>query len=104
MDLLNNIIEPDATTTEAWNRLWDMSKDHQTSRVDLSLPLSLPSSLSLSLSLTCMFLGDSLISWSSKRLPTLFCSSADAEYMGFANVVSESWDLKFAHGITLSYS
>ncbi|XP_060207861.1 retrovirus-related Pol polyprotein from transposon RE1 isoform X1 [Lycium barbarum] len=38
----------------------------------------------------CVFLGDNLISWSSKRQPTLSRSSAEAEYGGFANVVSES--------------
>lgn len=38
----------------------------------------------------CVFLGDNLISWSSKRQPTLSRSSAEAEYCGVANVVSES--------------
>jgi hypothetical protein len=38
----------------------------------------------------CVFLGDNLISWSSKRQPTLSRSSALAEYRGVANVVSES--------------
>jgi hypothetical protein len=38
----------------------------------------------------CVFLGDNLISWSSKRQPTLSRSSAEAEYIGVANVVSES--------------
>ncbi|MCI12843.1 copia protein, partial [Trifolium medium] len=33
---------------------------------------------------------DNLICWSSKRQPTLSCSSAEAEYWGVANVVSES--------------
>ncbi|XP_057424703.1 uncharacterized mitochondrial protein AtMg00810-like [Lotus japonicus] len=37
-----------------------------------------------------VFLGDNLISWSSKRQPTLSRSSAEAEYLGVANVVSES--------------
>ena len=38
-----------------------------------------------------MFLGDNLVSWSSKRQPTLSRSSAEAEYRGVANVVSESY-------------
>ncbi|XP_057437934.1 uncharacterized mitochondrial protein AtMg00810-like [Lotus japonicus] len=38
----------------------------------------------------CVFLGDNLISWSSKRQPTLSRSSVEAEYRGVANVVSES--------------
>ncbi|KAK9099064.1 hypothetical protein Syun_026109 [Stephania yunnanensis] len=38
----------------------------------------------------CVFLGDNLVSWSSKRQPTLSRSSAEAEYRGVANVVSES--------------
>jgi len=32
-----------------------------------------------------------LISWSSKRKPTLFCSSAEVEYKRVANVVLESY-------------
>ncbi|KAK2421141.1 hypothetical protein QL285_031798 [Trifolium repens] len=38
----------------------------------------------------CVFLEDNLLSWSSKRQPTLSRSSAEAEYRGVANVVSES--------------
>ncbi|GJU90311.1 ribonuclease H-like domain-containing protein [Tanacetum coccineum] len=40
----------------------------------------------------CVFLGDNLLTWSSKRQDTLSCSSAEAEYRGVANVVAEtSW-------------
>ena len=38
----------------------------------------------------CVYLGDNLISWSAKCQPTLSRSSAEAEYRGVANVVSES--------------
>ena len=38
----------------------------------------------------CVFLGDNLLSWSSKRQPTLSRSSVEAEYLGVANVVPES--------------
>ena len=38
----------------------------------------------------CVFLGDNLLSWSSKCQPTLSRSSVEAEYQGVANVVSES--------------
>jgi hypothetical protein len=37
-----------------------------------------------------VFLGDALVSWSSKRQPTVSRSSAEAEYRGVANVVAES--------------
>ncbi|GKC97207.1 ribonuclease H-like domain-containing protein [Tanacetum coccineum] len=40
----------------------------------------------------CVFLGDNLLTWSSKRQDTLSRSSAEAEYRGVANVVAEtSW-------------
>ncbi|XP_038992549.1 uncharacterized mitochondrial protein AtMg00810-like [Hibiscus syriacus] len=38
----------------------------------------------------CVFIGDNLIYCSSKRQPTLSRSSAEAEYRGVANVVSDS--------------
>lgn len=40
----------------------------------------------------CVFLGDNLLSWSSKRQNTLSRSSAEAKYRGVANAVAEtSW-------------
>nr|GFA28857.1 hypothetical protein [Tanacetum cinerariifolium] len=39
----------------------------------------------------CVFLGKNLLSWSSKRQPTLSRSSAEAEYRGVANAVVETY-------------
>ncbi|XP_074265513.1 uncharacterized protein LOC141587950 [Silene latifolia] len=45
-----------------------------------------------SISGCCVFLGNNLVSWSSKRQPTISRSSAEAEYIGVANAVVEtSW-------------
>jgi hypothetical protein len=38
----------------------------------------------------CVFLGNNLLSWSSKRQPMLSRSSAAAEYRGVANVVAKT--------------
>nr|GEX04635.1 ribonuclease H-like domain-containing protein [Tanacetum cinerariifolium] len=38
----------------------------------------------------CVFLGNNLLSWSSKRQHAISHSSAEAEYMGVANVVAEA--------------
>nr|GEX56392.1 ribonuclease H-like domain-containing protein [Tanacetum cinerariifolium] len=38
----------------------------------------------------CVFFGDNLLSWSSKRQQTISRSSAEAEYRGVANVVAET--------------
>ncbi|GKE06120.1 ribonuclease H-like domain-containing protein, partial [Tanacetum coccineum] len=38
----------------------------------------------------CVFLGNNLLSWSSKRQPTLSRSSAEAKYHGVANVVAKT--------------
>ncbi|GJT53733.1 ribonuclease H-like domain-containing protein [Tanacetum coccineum] len=38
----------------------------------------------------CVFFGNNLLSWSSKRQPTLSCSSAEAEYRGVVNAVAET--------------
>nr|GEV36391.1 ribonuclease H-like domain-containing protein [Tanacetum cinerariifolium] len=39
----------------------------------------------------CVFLGDNLLTWSSRRQDTLSRSSAKAEYRGVANVVAETF-------------
>nr|GEU40699.1 reverse transcriptase domain-containing protein [Tanacetum cinerariifolium] len=41
----------------------------------------------------CVFLGNNLLSWSSKRQPTLSHSSVEAEYHGVANAVTETFRL-----------
>ncbi|GJY37525.1 ribonuclease H-like domain-containing protein [Tanacetum coccineum] len=38
----------------------------------------------------CVFLGNNLLSWSSKRQPSLSQSSVEAEYRGVANVVAQT--------------
>jgi hypothetical protein len=38
----------------------------------------------------CVYLGDNLVSWSSRRQPTVSRSSAEAEYRGVAAVVAET--------------
>nr|GFB52985.1 ribonuclease H-like domain-containing protein [Tanacetum cinerariifolium] len=38
----------------------------------------------------CVFLGNNLLSWFTKRQPTLSRSSAEAEYCGIANTVAET--------------
>ncbi|GJT78941.1 integrase, catalytic region, zinc finger, CCHC-type containing protein [Tanacetum coccineum] len=46
----------------------------------------------------CVFLGDNLLTWSSKCQDTLSRSSAEAEYQGVANVVAEtSWIRNLLH-------
>nr|GEW73332.1 hypothetical protein [Tanacetum cinerariifolium] len=42
----------------------------------------------------CVFLGNNLISWSSKRQPMLSRSNAEAEYRGVANVVAGTFSIK----------
>lgn len=46
----------------------------------------------------CVFLGQNLVSWSSKCQPTVSRSSAEAEYRGVANCVAEScWVCHLLH-------
>ena len=50
----------------------------------------------------CVFLGSNLVSWSSKRQPTISRSSAEAEYRGVANCVAEScWLRQLLHELHL---
>ncbi|GKE50146.1 ribonuclease H-like domain-containing protein, partial [Tanacetum coccineum] len=55
----------------------------------------------------CVFLGDNLLTWSSKRQNTLSRSSAEAEYRGVANAVAEtSWirnTLVYCDNVTAVY-
>ncbi|GKC18772.1 ribonuclease H-like domain-containing protein [Tanacetum coccineum] len=41
-----------------------------------------------------VFLGNNLLSWSSKRQPTLSCFSAEADCRGVANTVAETYCLR----------
>ncbi|GJS72638.1 ribonuclease H-like domain-containing protein [Tanacetum coccineum] len=52
----------------------------------------------------CVFFGNNLLSWLSKRQATLSCSSAEAEYRGVANVVAETaWLRNLVQRATLVY-
>ncbi|KAL8129094.1 hypothetical protein V2J09_018249 [Rumex salicifolius] len=46
----------------------------------------------------CVYLGPNLISWSSKRQPTISRSSAEAEYRAVANVIAESFVTVYVSG------
>ena len=53
----------------------------------------------------CVYLGPSLISWSSKRQPTVSHSSAEAEYRVVANAVAEcSWIRQLLQELLLDVS
>ncbi|GJZ29896.1 ribonuclease H-like domain-containing protein [Tanacetum coccineum] len=52
----------------------------------------------------CVFLGNNLLSWSSKRQPTLSRSSAEAEYHGVSNAVAETcWLHNLLHELHTSF-
>ena len=51
----------------------------------------------------CMFLGDNLISWSSKRQPTLSKSSAEVEYRGVSNIVFETCFIVYCDNVSVVY-
>ncbi|GJU57823.1 ribonuclease H-like domain-containing protein [Tanacetum coccineum] len=51
----------------------------------------------------CVFLGDNLLSWSSKRQHTLSRSSTEAEYKGVANVVAETEWLRNVSRCVVTY-
>ncbi|GKB45405.1 ribonuclease H-like domain-containing protein, partial [Tanacetum coccineum] len=53
----------------------------------------------------CVFLGDNILSWSSKRQHTLSRSSTEAEYKGVANVVAETeWLRNLLHELHMPLS
>ncbi|GKD71947.1 ribonuclease H-like domain-containing protein [Tanacetum coccineum] len=55
----------------------------------------------------CVFLGNNLLSWSSKRQPTLSPSSVEAEYHGVVNAVAKTcwlWNLLLELHTPLSYT
>ncbi|GJX93158.1 ribonuclease H-like domain-containing protein [Tanacetum coccineum] len=53
----------------------------------------------------CVFLGNNLLSWSSKRQPTLSRSSAEAEYRGISNAVAETcWLRNLLHELHIPLS